>query len=626
MKLIIPLLLLELKRFFRKRNILVFAVLWSLLLLLVQVGVTNYQSSLNSKLTIMEIEKTKVKNYIHYTQYAAYGVRVMLIPTPMSVLFDNSRVFDQLSATIDSSERLNIYNGLKGKNLFPEPGGFMDFSGLLLLFGSLMALMYGMDIFNRRDYLRYLVDEHGFRKTFSAVILVRSLLLNLLLPAAAAAALLPVWLNGLSLPAGGFFGVISAPAPVIIFFLLCGALTGLSPHTSTRITLTAAIFFTAIFLFPWMVNKIARINAAGLSVINHIEIKKLKEITLFEKKFYDSVGAYRSGEKSGDAPPDVQQLIRSYIDNEYKKIVDLESLEKEKIIDKISQYRIIAVLFPTTFYFANAYELGGRGFQAFIDFYNYSRALKDRFFRFYISRKYFQPTNDIESFIKQDENVFYSRSYYAYHFLTGLLLLLAYITGLFLLNLKLHAAAFKHPAAREPQIEYPKSNNALFVLCRDDEMKDELFRYYQNHPHAVCIRKIRTRDFRMKGIGPDTLMKHLCSISDVDLNRARVHLELTRIPQHQPQNSVDHHTALKIYASVKTAASCRFVVFDNFLKGETRAFETDIFRLIQQLETDGKRVLFLGTEMYYPSESLEERISLENFGVFPIYPDKVTLR
>ena len=121
----------EAKRFFTIKNFIIFLTFFILLAALSWEGISNYKTILESKEPFQGIEQAKVRQFLQYTQYGARGVRLLFIPSPLSIIFNDLEVYGGLTANVDSAEGLYIYNSFKGKDLFSGSGGYMDFSGIM---------------------------------------------------------------------------------------------------------------------------------------------------------------------------------------------------------------------------------------------------------------------------------------------------------------------------------------------------------------------------------------------------------------------------------------------------------------------------------------------------------------
>lgn len=415
---------LEISRLFCKRNLRIAAVILLLLGIFIQDGVNVHKKTLDKIKPFQETEQLKVEQYVLITQYGAYGIRMMQVPAPFSILFTNSGVYDQLESNVDVGERLNIYTSFKDQRIFSEPGGFMDFCGLLLLCGSILGLLYGYDRFRHTEALKFLSGLGNPRAIFYSAVVTRVVLFNLFLIFLASLSLLVGLANGFNLYGPTFLSYLYVLCPVTTFFVVVGCAAGNAKKKSNGLMFLLGFFFVSIFLVPWGINKIARINADSLVSNYKTEMEKLKFIMNFEAKFLKEIGVFKSGE---EAPEEVKKLIQSYIDNEYKKIVKIEAAAKKRLTEKIDDFQLIATLFPTTFYFSTGYEISSRGYDSLIDFYSYNQKIKEGFFKKYIFRKYYKPTKELESYIQGDENLFYAKSGTAGNFLYGQLITLIYI-------------------------------------------------------------------------------------------------------------------------------------------------------------------------------------------------------
>ncbi|MCP5103535.1 MAG: hypothetical protein GY950_09160, partial [bacterium] len=194
---------LELKRFLGKRNIVIFLLFLIVSLYFLLEGINRFQRFQTNKETFKQIEKMKIKQYVMYTQYGSYGFRLMFVPSPLSIFFNNSGNFSGLISNIDSGERLNIYHPFKGKTLFSEKNGaLMDFSGSLLLLGSLFALYFGYGALHHKKYLKFLSGFYGYKKISLSIIGSRILLLLLLLLPVAGSSWGLLKVNGIDLSPG----------------------------------------------------------------------------------------------------------------------------------------------------------------------------------------------------------------------------------------------------------------------------------------------------------------------------------------------------------------------------------------------------------------------------------------
>lgn len=595
---------LELKRFLCKRHIIIFLLFICVSFYFLQEGINGHQLIIKNKQTFREIEKMKVKQYLLYTQYGSYGIRLMFLPSTLSIFFNNSGDFSNLISNIDSGERLNIYNSFKGKTLFTEKNGaLMDFSGLILLLGSLFALYFGYESLHHKKYLAFLsgFPHCHFQKVFFPIIGSRVILLLLLLLITAGGSWGMLKLNSIALSGtdyGFLFIYIGILFLTILFFFSLGAVVSYLKTKSAAIITIISLFFLFIFIIPWTIDKIISGKASGMTDHYYLELEKLKLIMDFEKRAYEEIGIFRSGKK---APPMVTKLVESYWKKDFKKIEGLEEKLEKEMQENIRSYQILSMCFPSTFYLSVGKEISSRGYDNFLAFYRFTRDLKDRFVRFYFDKKFYTDHTDIESFVKGEENLFYAHSRLPGTFNGGILLTALYIillsTASWLMLLKKIKKNIDHPP---PSFNLEKGK-AYFILCENISYRDRLFHFYEYHENAVGIDRIDTEEFAA-GITAAAMVSYFCRIKNVDETKAWGNLAVLGIRQEDivkiKRKAITPEILKKIYTAVSLAGEEEVVVVKDFVKDENRKFEEQFRRLLFILQKRGKTILYLGSEMF----------------------------
>jgi hypothetical protein len=499
----------------------------------------------------------------------------------------------------------------------------MSFLGLILIFGVFFSLIYGNDTTKNKDYLKFLSNISSSKKVFFATFLARIVLLNLVFIILVGVSVLWILINNISLFFAPLIFIILGIIMVISFFFTIGCIIGTQKRKSTRTIVMAAVFFFSVFFVPYLVYKVAQVNATDIEPLYNYELVNLRLIMSLERRLIDKFGIYKSG---NIAPPEIIRTIKNTLNNEHKKIRERENRMKNQILKKIKKRQTISSFFPTLFYISVIRETCTPDGMNFIDFYSYSQKRKKQFLNFYIDKKFLSKSKSgyVESFIKADENIFYAKSQPGIFWL-GIILTLFYILLLFMILFKILSKRFKTIEYKNPGIEFQEGQNSAFVLCKDKKLKDDIFRYYEQKEDAVCLEKINTTDLQFDGIDPEDTFNFFCEISGVDKEKAVENLTLLGITDLKKETH-QHETTLKIYTAIKTAADREFIVLNDFLKKESRTFEEDFFELIVTLEEMGEKILYLSCEMYFPKISLNEKIHVENFTTLPLNFDEITLR
>jgi ABC-type transport system involved in multi-copper enzyme maturation permease subunit len=432
---------LESKRLINRKTIGLFFFVSLLALYYVQTGINNYKSIIENRDSFQAFEKMRVNQYQNYNQYGTYGFRLLFIPSPLSIFFVNSSVISELTSNVDSGVRLNIYNSFKGKSLFAEKsGGFKDFSGIMLLLGSLLVLYFGYEAMIYKDYSRFMTGFSDHRLLFAAAILARLTLIFLFLLITSWLALILLKLNGIQFSAGHYiyFGYYMGGLFLIqVFFFSLGTIAGSFKSPYLGFVLIIASWFALVFMLPGVVSGITSARADNISSNYHLEMEKLKRLMGFEKKALETVGV-----TSQDNIDSVQELIERYWNNEFKNIQALEIKLEDEMKRNINDFDLLSLFLPSTFYLAASNEISSKGYENFISFFNYIRNLKGEFVRFCLDHRYYSPESladtsaelKVEPFIKRNENLFYARSRLPAHVLFGTLLTLLYIVGLLVIS------------------------------------------------------------------------------------------------------------------------------------------------------------------------------------------------
>lgn len=437
MKRFLALLKIELKQFLRRANALAFGLLLLFSLIFVQLGINQYKKIVSSKDNFQQIERLKVGMYSSYTYYGTVGFRILFIPGPTVIFFNNSSVITDLTSQVDSADILTIYHSIMGKNIFADKTiGYKDFSGIILLFGSLLAIFIGYNTFNSREYLKLLSSLAGIRTIFILTVFTRLIILCMFFIITGVLAILLAFINGISFHSTDyintlyFLGVIIS---VITFFFSAGTVIGTMKSKSSRIVACFAGWFLFVFFIPGVVNSYFSNRSEQIAFTYKNDLNKLKLLEDFEKRAAREQVRSANDNKSAMSG---KELADSYLSNEFKRIQDLEFNSEERMESQSRLFQGISFLFPSTFYMSAGNEISSRGYENIINFHRYCRELKKQFTAFYLHKKFFEREPQVENFIKKDENVFFGKSRSNMFSIWGMFLTLIYTIAFFLYAFK----------------------------------------------------------------------------------------------------------------------------------------------------------------------------------------------
>ncbi len=418
----------ELKRFVSRKNLIVFFLFFVLSLYFVHEGTHQYKNTLKNKETFQRLEELKVRKYINYTQYGVYGFNLIFIPSPISTLFINSSVISELTSNVNSSNVLKIYNSFKGKNLYVDsPRGFKDFSGVILLFGSILALYFGYDSLRHKEYLKFLASICNYRRLFYFILLPRIMLLTVFFLSLIGIALPLMAMNGVYIPGTEIPKILHYLLVMfflVITFFLIGTVAGTLKSKFVGLASTVTIWFVSVFLIPGVVDRLVASKAESIWSNYNLEIGKLKLMMDFERAALDEAQRYTS---MSEKVKSERKLVEGFWNNELKKIQSLENKMQSEMRKNFRYFQSLSMIFPSTFYLSVNNEISSKGYKNFFEFYDYIMGLKKKFVRFYINKKFYENYSEVVSFVKEDENIFYAQSRLPENFSIGASLNLFYI-------------------------------------------------------------------------------------------------------------------------------------------------------------------------------------------------------
>ncbi len=633
MKTFYSFLFLEFRRFFTRRNVVVFVLFLVLCLYFVQDGVTEYKEIVGNKEEFQKIEKANTKKFVNYTQYGIYGFRLMFIPSPLTAFFVNSGVIPELTAFVDSGVRLRLYHSILGKNLYAvnvNRSSFMDFSGVLLLFGSLFALFMGYHSLRRIEYIKYLSSLLNYKKIYFLVVGARIILIFLLLLFIIGFALTLIKLNHIALSAAEYTHLLVYTLItflMVCFFLFMGIAAGSVKSKTNGMIAIAALWFGFVFLIPGTISKIIAKKADHMTSAYNLEQEKLKILTDFEKKAFEKTQRY----KSIDEKKNSDRLSgQSYWVNEFKRIQSIEKRMENEIRENARLFQNLSLIFPTSFYIAAANEINSRGYENVIDFYAYVQTLKEQFVRYYINKKFYSNYSTVESFVKGDENIFWARSRLPGNLAAGMAFTLLFIVGFFVLSFfRFKRFLFNQPGTTAEDINgldvELKEGETYVLLTSGSVINNQLYNFFSGEAKgfkemvrlnnvnlALEENKSKRRDFTYlchPGKVPGdinvgdfiTFIKNLLKASNKAISELYIQLGIEHIEDKCFMEISAEEIGRILLAAAKLNKS-KIYMFQDFVRGTPADFVTRFIEELQTLKDQGAAILYLTDDVLLASK------------------------
>lgn len=438
----------EFKEFIKSWKILVWVILSVILLLVVNQGINDYKESCKLTPLFKDIHKRYFEKIQNYDRYGKEGIDVLFVPSPLAALFKNTITSENLTGNIDSVVNLDISNDLKGPALNPSNLFFkMDFSFILMLVGSMAALLYGYGAWKYREYLNSLAGGKPGFKVYNLVVWSRSIVLLTAFLISSALVLLLFSLRGVQLSPNDYkilgkfiFQVLGF---LLVFFFL-GALIGHIKKKEIAIPLIFAAWFIMVFIFTAAVHSGSDLKATEMTGNLKTVMEKFKKVMDFESEVEKKFGKFDKNDMEKG-----RKVIKYYIDNYFTTLKQLEKELESVFQGYIKSYRQSSVLTPVTFYIASCNEASSRGYENFFAFYDYLVKMYNDFFLFWVDRVYYNDPKVMVSFIKGDEDIFKGVSRMPSGYWTGNGIQAIYFLFFYCLGYLVYRGASFHLKSRE---------------------------------------------------------------------------------------------------------------------------------------------------------------------------------
>lgn len=421
-------LLSESKQFLRIWNVLAWIVLLAVTLFFGNKHVCEIKAASGKESRFIQIQNNQFKTTPNWEGYGRDGIKSMYLASPVAFLFTNTIIPPDLTAKVDNTVCLNISNNIKSKSL--SPGNLiygMDFSGIVLFVLFFMAVFYGFDSMQNKKHLKFLSGFIPNKKLFFPLVISRFLILVLAFLLLFAAQFIPLEIHGLDLSSADYSGLLDflvAALLLMAFFFSSGLIMG-NLKLKSRIAgfLIFTVWFGFIFVIPEIIISTTDEKIPDAIEGYQTELKKFEAMIDYEIQCEKKYGKFDRGNIEQE-----RKLAEEYWNNYYKKVIEpMEEELKNKFYTAVDRFQKRAVWFPTSFYMVTCNEVSSRGYGSFFDYYDFIRALKAKFVRFWINRVFYEDRKVMVNFLDQENVIFRAESKRHPYFGTGVLVTLGFI-------------------------------------------------------------------------------------------------------------------------------------------------------------------------------------------------------
>ena len=602
----------EWRRILSRRNALKFLLLTALLWYCVFFSVSEYKTLLKEKEHFLSYEKMKFSMYLTYDQYGSSGFRIIAIPAKLSIFF-NSYNFFNMESDISTNEVVNINSQLKGGNFFKTIIGYDDFSGILYLLGTILMVYFGVNTFPSRKYLKNLAKKRYILYS----IFLRCIILNLIFALILSASILFAYLSGIDFSNNDITIYFQYSVFLLLFldlFFFVGVLIAiLLSFRRNAILWGSLIWFLIIILVPEIQKIYIKKTATEIQRNESVNTRKLEGLYGYESKFFKYAETIKDKSRT-----EKRKLIKEYILKNYLKILEQNKeiemklmSSMKKIMNKISNHSLLS---PSTYHTFLIREISSKGNTGYISFLNHVINIKEAFFHFYIENRYADYFK-VRPFLETEKQVFYLESRMPGDYLSGILILLAYMLLVFIVIMKVIDYKLKDEKGLMKEISITKirKGELHFLQYKDIEIKEGILNYLRFKTNAEVISPINRHDFP-SDITLKSLIKLNCKLEKLPYSATDTYTKYFGISENDLRmnvKSAPYEVILKIYLTSKLIKKSDLYVFDEILKGQSKEFEKKCLQIAPDMK---KRILYIGKEMKQEGPTIEE------FDVFLVNP------
>lgn len=616
--------------FFRVFNVIhipLFIVFLIASLYLLNKAIIYFNQVCDSNKTIASIEKQKSTQIASYELYGTLGYRIKGQADPMIIFFNHSAPLNDLESKIDALESVNIGSSAKGKEIFKNKSYFKDLSGLLNVFGSLLIFLIGLFSYKTRAVFMT-------KKTSSLkVIITRLIWIDMYFIVSMTALFFFAMMKGVPFTKAHAILYLAFELETIMRINICfmiGYIIAACIKTRyVNISLTIIAWFFCVFILPeW---RYPDITEKDILSVSEIDSKKYENLLAKEKEIRDAILPLLNDKKRN--PKETWQLqkklVMEFLNDGYAKNNALEYKLQEQMKNIIDRYERNSLWNPFSFNLLTGESLSSRGYRYYEKFTDHVLVKKDRFFRYYIDKRYNSKDETVIPITGDDDFIYKSKSALPDMFWQGISIQLLYlIASIIILQVITFIKARQKAKAIKPvDLNQIKNSNAFFWECKENDGLEQYLNYFETIDDLTMI---DAREITASGVDTPLIhwINYACNQKKYDRQVILTRLESLGISQKElkkadfaikPENIKRNAEKLKlVYLVLKTMEKSSLYVIFNLFKGETQEFEDTCKKYLEGL---GKRVLYISNEAFRQKCQSSKLIKALN-----IYDDNISLR
>ncbi|MDQ1355301.1 MAG: hypothetical protein QG657_5611 [Acidobacteriota bacterium] len=594
----------EFSRIFNVIHIPLFILFFIASLYLLNDAIIEFNQGCESNNIISSLEKQKSTQTVTYEQYGVLGYRIISDAEPVIIFFNYSTPLNSLESKIDCLESVNIGSSAKGKEIFKNKSYFKDLFGLLNVFGSLLLCLIGL--FSYKPRAVFMTKKASPLK----MIITRLIWLNMYFIVSMTALFFFAMMKGMPFTKAHTTLYLGFELETIMFLNVCFIIGyTIAASFKTRhinISLTIIAWFFCIFILPEF--RYPDIQEKDVLSVSKIDLIKNETLMSKEKSFREAIlPLLKDPKKNPKEAWDIQKrFAMEYLNDSFTTNNALEYKLQEQMKTIIDRYERNSLWNPFSFNLLTGESLSGRDYRYYEKFTDHVLVKKDRFFRYYIDKRYNSKDETVIPITGDDDFIYKSKSVLPDMFWQGIAIQFLYLAVFIIISqVVIFFNGYKKSKAIKPlDLNQLKNSRTFFWECKESDGLEEYLNYFDT---IADLTLIDSREISASGV--DTPLIHwidyTCKQKKYNRQDSLARLETLGISQKElkktdvslkPENIKRNAEKLKmVYLVLKTMENSSLYVIFNLFKGETQEFEDTCKKYLAGL---GKMVLYISNEPF----------------------------
>jgi len=572
---------------------------------LVFIGIIEYREFQKAKQVFIKYEKLKVKTFANYEQYGAFGFKVLMDVSPLSIFFDSGDTMRMTKSNIDTFEVIDVVSSKRGEWKSKEFFRPISLSAFFLLSTGILFFLIGALIPGKKA----LKLSRKFFSNIIAIInrfaIVESLCLLLLLGLYVLIRLKGISFNGDEIKVLCSFVLYSISFHVLAFF--AGCLIRIFTLQNKTKTLIAGLFVgLAVIIITPGLNMYLYDKYLHLEKIEEVFYKKLETLMQLEREVNQFIQKKRDlndeqkleifKKAAGDF------IATGLKENEKTELVYLDEMKGLTALKER-----VSLFWPLSYGLHFTRELSLEGDRQHFDFMVYNLKIKKDFTLFYVHKRYYTNEWQVESFVKNGENVFPFNPVMLTSFKSAVLINFLYSFFLFVATMVI----LRVKTTAKGKVSFlewtPQKGVFFYKLCDNDEERDSAFKYFQSLNRYTCIDNENEDLLAFAGMRIADVIGYEAFVMGV--NRASVEKLLETFDIKDLSTTLGPKNVKKVYISLMLDEPKKEIIINDFCKNLDSDFYNQLQSVFDGLLKEGKSILYLGSDMFTGSKKLETLIN-----------------